>query len=241
MTITDPDLLSIEASCSNLQTKLNSGGVTANPFCYPDLQLKTDWTSQADSPGTHGSCTILPATLTTPMKVSFTPASRPQGQLYDNCYILHRNAGINASLFAYVVSVMFPSQQGITNCDAFEMDFQQNTGSTIFNLGWQALFGTGWRIWDRSLGAWEDSGIALPSTQFVPNVPTLITNMFSRTADSVTYVGMSINGGYTPLNVTYPAIEEAQAPYLNNAVQVDSKGKGAPINLCVNACTILGF
>lgn len=213
-----------------------------NPTCYSDLQLKNDWTEQGDSQGTHGQCSIVPSTGGyVPMTVHFSPAARPPGQPYDNAYVLHRNAPSGARQWAYIVSVRFPSPADVTNCEAFEMDFQKNDGPYILNCGWQFLFGTGVRIWNRSQKAWTKTPV-LPMPSSLPQcLPTRIVSLFSHGENTVTYLGMSFNGVWTPLNISYPAVQESQERYVNNAVQADSKGKGAPISFEVHECSVVGF
>lgn len=218
-----------------------------NPFVYSQLHLLNDWTQQGDSQGAHGTCPIIPGTLISPMKALFTPAVRPQGQPWDNVYILQRNAFQNSTLFNYITNVMFPTQQDINNCNAFEMDFQMNNGASIINLGWQALFGTGWRIWDRSFnnGAGEWVGPVLPIDGFTPGVAIDIIHSFSVDYSSIngslTYNGMAVNGLWSPFTYSFPTVASVQHQYLNNAIQLDSKGHGAPIALNINEVSITGF
>ena len=209
------------------------------PFTYPSLQLQTNWTEEADSPGPHGTCPIIPGTPTTPMRFVFTPAVRPQGELWDNVYVLHRNAYQASTQFAYVTSITFPTAEDISACNAYEQDFQINDGQHIFNWGWQFLFGTGLRVWNRGgLAKWNDAHI--PFT-FSPGVAVPLVMTFAIAAQSLTYIAASINGTCHPLNITYAAVQKAGSQYLNSAVQVDSKGKGAPISLAVNECSVIGF
>jgi hypothetical protein len=209
------------------------------PFTLPSLQLKTDWTDEADSPGPHGSCVIVPGKPTSPMTVLFTPAQRPQGELWDNIYVLHRNPYQASTQFAYVTNITFPNASDISNCNAYEQDFQINDGNAIYNWGWQFLFGTGLRVWNRGgKTRWNDTGIKFT---FTPGIAVPLVMTFCIAGPSLTYLGASINGVFNALNLTYPCVEQKQAPYLNNAVQLDSKGKGAPISLWVNEATVLGF
>lgn len=208
-------------------------------LCLPALQLDSHWTEQADSPGEHGTCPITQGTLTEPQKALFTPAKRPQGEPWDNVYILHRNPASTATTFAYVLSVTFPTEQDIANCNAFEMDFQMNDGHTIYNWGWQFLIGTGLRIWDRSAGAWVKEPV-LPFPAFAAGVPLRIVAAFSRNGQQLSYLGMGLNGVWNAINHSYSAIAEAQEPYLNNAWQLDSKGQGAPIACWLSECNVIG-
>ena len=210
-----------------------------SPFTLPSLQLKPDWTQQADSPGLHGPCTIMHGTPTTPMEVLFTPAKRGQGESWDNAYILHRNPYQPSTQFAYVTSITFPTAADIANCEAYEQDFQINNGTHTFNWGWQWLFGTGLRIWNRG-GAVKWNAIGLPFT-FTPGVPVPLVMTFAISGNSLVYLSASINGTCTPIGIAYAAVAEAEQPYLNNALQLDSKGKGAPISLAVNEVTVIGF
>jgi len=210
------------------------------PTCYPSLELSSAWTTQADSPGPHGTCPLAIGTATTPLKVIFTPAKRDKGKPWDNVYILHRNAYTDAMLFAYVTSITFPTAADIANCNAYEQDFQINDGKSIFNWGWQFLIGTGLRIWDRANARWTPT----PVMQFKPftaGQPLRIAFMFSRTLSQVSYLGAALDGVYAPINISFPAVNEAQHPYINNAVQLDSKGQGAPIALWLNECNVVGF
>jgi hypothetical protein len=211
------------------------------PFTLPSLQLKTDWTSESDSPQfpTWGTCAITPGTPTAPMKVQFDPVQRPPGELWPNAYILHRNPYQAATQFSYVTNITFPTAADISACNAYEQDFQINDGTTIFNWGWQFLFGTGLRIWNRG-GAEKWNNTRIPFT-FTPAVPVPLVMTFAISGGTVVYLSASINGTCYPLNTAYAAVQQRQNMYLNNAVQVDSKGKGAPISLWVNEATVLGF
>lgn len=213
------------------------------PFCLPELQLRNDWTSESDSPEfpTWGTSKIVVGTPTSPMKIAFDPVKRPAGQPWPNDYVLHRNVYQPATMFAYMTNILFPTQQDIQNCEAYEQDFQINDGIHIFNLGWQFLFGIGLRVWNRSGSGnarWNNTGI--PFT-FVPNIPVPLIMQFARDLTTVTYLGASINGVNFPLNLTYPAVPKIQTRYMNNAVQLDSKGQGASINLYLNECSVAGF
>lgn len=212
----------------------------SNPMCYPALQLEANWTTEADSPGPHGTCTVTLGTLTSPQRVLFTPAKRPEGEFWDNVYILHRNVYSAATLFAYCISITFPTQQDIDNCNAPELDFQMNDGHTIFNWGYQFLIGTGLRIWNRSVGAWvKDPVMQFPT--FKPGEPLKIVAMHSRIGSNVMYNGVALDGTWTPLSHLFPAVPEVQAPYLNCAWQLDSKGKGAPIAAWMDNCSVIGY
>lgn len=212
----------------------------SNPTCYPNLQLATNWTTQADSSGAHGTCVLTPGTLSCPQKVTFTPAKRESGQLWDNAYILHRNAASAATLFAYCIELTFPTQQDIDNCNAPELDFQMNDGQHIFNWGYQFLIGTGLRIWNRSVGAWVKSPVC-QFPPFVPGVPLRIVVMHSRTAESVLYNGVALNGTWIPLTDVMPVVAKQETPYLNCAWQLDSKGQGAPISCWMDNCSVIGY
>lgn len=209
------------------------------PFTLPSLQLLNNWTQEGDSQGSHGPCTVTPGTPTAPMHITFTPAQRPQGENWDNAYILHRNAYQGATQFAYVTSITFPTAADIANCEAYEQDFQINDGQHIYNWGWQFLFGTGLRIWNRG-GSVKWNSVGLPFT-FTPGVPVPLIMTFAISGPSVVYLNASINGISTPLNIAYRAVAEKQSPYMNNAIQLDSKGKGAPIQLNLNECSVVGF
>lgn len=239
-TITDTDLLAIESSCVNLQNKLNAQPVKFSPTCYAALQLKSDWTQQEDSPGPHGTCPITPGTIASPMEVTFTPAKRAQGQPWDNAYIMHRNSPTAATSFAYILNVVFPTTADIANCEAFEFELQHNLGPTIFNMAWQYLFGTGWRVFNYVSGVWEGPVIPATPNPFMAGVPARIVALFNHDTELVTHVGLSINGVFTPLDIVHAGKAQQQNPYLNNAVQIDSKGQGAPISLQINECTVIG-
>jgi hypothetical protein len=208
------------------------------PFTYPSLELQGGWTQQADSPGKHGPCTIQKGVPTLPMEVLFTPAVRESGN-WDNAYILHRNPYVAATQFAYIASITFPTAADIANCEAYEQDFQINNGSHIFNWGWQFLFGTGLRIWNRG-GTVKWNSLGFPFV-FTPGVPVSLVMTFAIAGTALTYLAASVNGICTPINITYQAVAEAESPYVNNAVQLDSRGKGAPISLALNECTVVGF
>jgi hypothetical protein len=211
-----------------------------NPVCYSALELDAHWTEQADSPGEHGTCPITQGTLTVPQRVLFTPAKRPQGQLWDNVYILHRNAYVPVTQFAYAITVEFPNAASIAACNAFEMDFQVCNGPTVFNWGWQFLIGTGLRIWDRATVSWVHQPV-MQFPAFQPNVPLRVVAVFTRTNDTVQYLGMSLNGAWTPLDETFAALQQAGSLYINNAWQLDSKGQGAPIAAWMDNCNVVGF
>lgn len=234
--ITDSDLLAIQAHLAPLQDKLNAPAPSMFPFCYPALEISKTWTEEADSQ-TGGTCVITPGTSTQPMKVAFAPN---KGSPWANAYILHRNPYQLATMFAYLTSVTFPTATDIANCNAYEQDFQLNPGGAIFNWGWQFLFGTGLRIWNRSAGAWVKDAI-LQFPPFKPGIPKRLVMLFSRTPNSLTYRGVAIDEDFTPLNITFPCVAGVQNPYLNNAIQVDSKGQGAPINILLNECSVGGF
>lgn len=215
-----------------------------NPICYPALQLSSLWTYEPDSQ-TGGSCKITSGTATTPMQIAFAPHA---GKPWSNAYILHRHSGSLANRWAYITNVTFPTQQDITNLNAYEQDFQKNDGPMIFNFGWQFLAGTGLRLWDRSVprpdgkfGAWQSPILSQNAAIFKPGIPRRFVMEFSHDAASVTYLGVSIDGVWMSLNITYPALAHQQSPYVNNAVQLDSLGKGAPINMLLNECNLVGF
>lgn len=213
-----------------------------NPYGFPAMQFLTTWTEQGDSPGPHGPCTLTAATETTPMRISFTPAVRPKGSPWDNVYVLQRHHIQNWTWLAYFVTVFFPQQQDIDDCTAFELDVQMNLGNAVINWGWQFLIGTGVRIWNKSAHSWLGPVLPPGAAAFSPGVEKHILCAFSHDAErDVRYDGIAVDGTWYPLNQTYPTIPEKQNPYLNNAVQLDSKGKGAPVNLMLNECSLVGY
>ncbi len=240
--ITDSNLLAIQSQLSPLQVKLDAAPALS-PLCYPNLQTSDTWTSEGDSAGIHGSCVITQGTALQPMKALFTPAKRPSGA-WDNAYILHRNAYQPATLFDFVTSITFPTGQDLENCHAYEQDFQINPGHTIFNWGYQWLFGVGLRLWDRSRtvnsGGWSTDAV-IPFKPFIPGVPKRLICKMSLTDNTLTYRGVAIDETFTRMNLTYPAVTKAEAQYINNAIQIDSKGKGAPITVLLNECNVTGF
>lgn len=228
-----------------------------NPICYPALEISTKpdgsstWTFETDTPddpGAPSTCQITAGTPTTPMKATFHPGLRKPPGKWANAYILHRNAFVNATQWSYKVTAMFPTQQDIDNCNAFEEDRQDNPGSMIFNWGFQFLAdgskNAGLRIWNRSAndgaGAWEGPFLPPAACAFAPNVPKQIEVLHARDSAHLTYLGVAIDGTFTPLNITYPALPKQQNAYVNTAWQLDSKGKGAPITCFVRA-SLVGF
>ena len=227
------------------------------PTCYPALELATKpdgssaWTFETDTPDDPGhlsTCDITPGTLTTPMKATFHPGIRQPPGKWSNAYILHRNVYAAATQWDYSVTAMFPTAADIAACNAFEEDRQDNPGSMIFNWGFQLLLdgskNAGFRIWNRSAnngaGAWEGPFLPESAIAFTPNVPKQITVLKSRDSAHLTYLGVAIDGVFTPLNITYPAVPKQQNSYVNTAWQLDSKGKGAPITCFVRA-SLIGF
>lgn len=210
-----------------------------NPTCYPALEMATNWTFEPQGPGT---CTITPGDPTQPMKIVYHPAkSNPWPQ----AYILHRNAFSNATQWSYPVVATFPTQQDISNCEAFELDRQDNPGATMFNWGWQFRIGTGLFVWNRALheskgGGWEGPVLPASAAAFTPGVPKQIVVLHSRDAARVSYLGVAVDGLWTPLQISFPAVPKTQQPYVNNAWQLDSKGQGAPIT-CSVRCNLEGF
>jgi hypothetical protein len=224
-----------------------------NPIAYPALELSTkpdgssSWTFETDSPDAPGhpsTCQITPGTPTVPMKAVFHPGVRPPKTPWSNAYILHRNQFTNSTDWSYNSTVMYPTQQDIDNSQCYEEDRQDNPGSMIFNWGWQFRFGEGGFIWNRSAnngnGDWEGPFLTPAAVAFTPGVPKQIVALHSRDTAHLTYLGVAIDGAFMPLNITFPAVPKVQAPYVNNAWQLDSKGQGAPIT-CFVRCNLVGF
>ena len=158
------------------------------PFTLPSLQLATNWTAKFDSPqfpehrgGT--SPQSLQALPPPQMEVQFHPVQRPAGELWPNAYILHRNAYQASTQFAYITNITFPTATDIINCNAYEQDFQINDGQHIFNWGWQWLFGTGLRIWNRG-GPTKWNDVHIPFT-FTPGIPVPLIVTFAIVGSSV--------------------------------------------------------
>lgn len=211
-----------------------------NPTCYPALEMLPSWEFVPQGPGT---CMITPGSPTVPMKVLYHPAAvNPWPQ----AYVLHRNAFSAATEWSYPITFTFPTQQDINNCEAPEIDRQDNPGTTMFNWGWQLRQGTGLFVWNRAAhehdhsGGWEGPVLPASAAAFTPGVPKQVVVLHARDATHLTYLGVSIDGLWTPLNITYPAVPKVQTPYTNNAWQLDSKGQGAPIT-CYVRCNLEGF
>lgn len=212
------------------------------PTCYADLHLDNKWTFEADSQGAPGKCTLAPGMGYIPMMAHFQPATRPPGQPWNNAYILHRNAYSAATQWAYTTSVRFPTLADVANCEAYEQDRQDNDGKMIFNWGFQFWFGHGFRVWNRSAGngSWGNPVLDLPPS-LAQCLPTRINALMERDSSNVFYRGVSFNGVWHPLNIEFPAVPKPQNQYVNAALQLDSKGEGAPIALEVHECSLVGF
>ena len=200
-----------------------------NPTCYPALEMDPNWQYIPQGPGT---CMLTPGSPLQMARAEYHPA---KASPWPQAYILHRNAFSNATQWVYKVSWMFPTQLDINNCEAPELDRQDNPGSTMFNWGWQLRQGTGIFVWNRAEhelhgGGWDGPILPASAAAFMPGTPKQIVVLHSRDNSHVTYHGVAIDGVWTPLNITYPAVPKNEHPYTNNAVQGDSKGQGAPFS-----------
>lgn len=237
MTITDPTLQQVLLACNTLQTKLDVHTLSLSAF--PALELSPAWTSQADSPGAHGLCTIAPGPR---MEVSFTPAIRPPGQPWDNIYILNRHTPINSKTFVYSLDVTFLAPT-LSNCQAFEFEIQQvDSSAKVYNMAWQARFGSGfWYIFNYTSKVWEATTVPLYSTDFIEGIPTKLVAIYSQDGTSVFHHGLAVNGQWNPTVISHAGLSTTSAPYLNNAFQMDGKNQGAPILLEVSNISVIGL
>lgn len=187
------------------------------------------WIQQGDSQGAHNDALL---NCGTPLWCSWTPVARPQGQFWDNLYV-YQTSQIQDSNIQLDIAVRFRTAQDLANTYCFEFECHQVVDNHVFNGGWQARFDDGhwWAYKYGNPGKWMPTGIAINAGDFTPSQPTNIIAQYQRVQGGLNFLTLTVNGMCNQVNYTDPAFQKSGANKLNWAFQLDSRGRGAPINI----------
>lgn len=150
---------------------------------------------------------------------------------YDNFYFyLDLGAQNLFSKFTYSLELALPGPSALKAVQAFEFELQQNVGSRIYNMAWQADFGNTkkWRYFDYDSSSWNDSGIELGTS---PATIAIVAE-FQRNPDyTLTHKTLSINGQVHQVGITQPSTPRVESDYLHCAVQTDTNATMTPYTI----------
>lgn len=206
------------------------------------LQAYPDWTVEPDSSGPHGTATISLGPVAT---FSVKPAVRP-GNVSDNFYFLRRLGALQIdtlrapSYFSYSLNY-FLTTADVAASQAIEFELQQNVAGMRYNMAWQAdLAGSKlWRTFDFAGQRWQPTTIPVTVASFADRWLNVRADYARNPDNSLTHVGLTVDGIYYPINVTRKATTQSGAEYLNMAHQMDGNGKAQAYSLKlrdVNLC-----
>lgn len=215
------------------------------------LELQTDWIQPGNVGDTGGGSTILngtflmtPATLEIPAAAAVPAAPAifsAQGNYpYNNgyWYCVIPGAWDAMTYFRYQLQFMLPTAADLAASEAVEFELQQNVGSHIYNMAWQAdIAGTKvWRTFDYNLSEWVPTSIPV---SIVPGQWNVIEAVYLRGADgSLTHISLSINGVIYPVNITKTATPKVESDYVHCAFQLDSGSPAVPYTCHVQGVNV---
>jgi hypothetical protein len=235
----DNQSLAITGLQLQIQKLQNQPSVTS--YIVTDVQLN----EQPGNVGNSGGGSTKPhgtyAISRDPQKLSVVPVGQ-----YDNFYFLKRLSTVipasklsSASQFSHVGTYLISN---LNACQALEGDMQLQIGAKIWNIGWQLLPGTLWklRIWNRSGMTWVDTGITVDPALLLEAITIEIDATFDN--KSVSYKSAIINGVYIhPLTQSYPIISKVGSDpnhvEYNIANQLDCNSIATQYNVIVTNLT----
>ena len=146
----------------------------------------------------------------------------------------------SATYFEDQMRITFPSLADFHASQAIEFELQQNVGSTIYNMAFQFDFAGSHRVrtFDYNKSAWVPTSI--PTSAFNPTGTNNITVMFLRDASTrtLTTLGLSINGGWYPVNVTRKGTPRVESDYVHCAFQLDANYAKTPYSVNVDQMSV---
>lgn len=216
------------------------------------LEQQTDWIQPSNTGDTGGGSTkpngtfiMTPATLEIPA-VAAIPASSAtfsaQGNYpYNNGYWYRVIPGAWDAMtyFCYQLQFMLPTDADLAASQAVEFELQQNIGSHIYNMAWQAdIAGTKlWRTFDYNVSQWIATAIPVSIT---PGEWNVIEAVYLRGTDStLTHVSLTINGVHYPVNITKAATPKVESDYVHCAFQLDSGSPAVPYTCKVQGVSVV--
>lgn len=204
-----------------------------------NLEQLSDWV-QPDNAGDSGGPSSKPSgkfTMTPAMPCIFNAAG---AYPYNNGYFYRNIAGSwdSTTYFVYRLRFMLPTIADLAACQAIEFELQQNVGSRIYNMAWQAdIKGSGyWRTFNYSKSIWEPTAI---SVFIAAGEWTVVEATFLRGGDAtLTHLTLSLNGKLTPINITREATAKVESDYFHAAFQLDSGSPAIPYKLILGAMSV---
>jgi len=173
----------------------------------------------------------------------WTPATRQSGA-WDNLY-LHQNSTIADSNITLNMLPLYRTSQDLTNCNCWEFEIDKQLSGLWYDGGWQARFDDGhWWYFNPSLGTngeWVPSGIPIRIGDFVPGQFTHISAQYQVVTGGLKFLTLAVQGQCNQVGWTSPTRQRGGADHLNWAFQLDSRGKGAPINIALAAYNVFTF
>jgi hypothetical protein len=122
------------------------------------------------------------------------------------------------------------------NAQALEFDNNQANGHMRWIFGTECSIGSGnWDVWGNKAGNWIHTGV--PCKMPTPFVWHHLTWEFKRTASTLTYVAMTLDGVKHYINRTYPG-RPSGVNELNVAFQMDMKANHAPFKTWLDNVTL---
>ena len=215
------------------------------------FEHQSDWIQPSNTGDTgggsakpNGTFLMTPATFATPAiaAVPAAPATfSAQGNYaYNNGYWYRVIPGAWDAMtyFCYQLQFMLPTAADLAASQAVEFELQQNVGSHIYNMAWQAdIAGTKlWRTFDYNVSQWIPTNIPV---SIAPGEWNVVEAIFLRgQAGTLTHVSLSLNGVVYPVNVTRPATAKVQSDYLHCAFQLDSGSTPTPYTCKVQGVNV---
>jgi hypothetical protein len=119
------------------------------------------------------------------------------------------------------------------NAQALEFDSNQANGKMRWIFGTECNIAAGhWDVWGNAAGKWISTGI--PCTMPAAFKWHHLTWQFKRTATTLTYVALTLDGVTHYVNRTYPG-EKSTVNELNVAFQMDNRSNHAAYNVWLDS------
>lgn len=203
------------------------------------------WMQTQDSDGPHKAAIITPGAPMKPLRCQWQPQVRTgidpkTGKPYnwDNLYV-YQSTQITDERFVLDIIHRFatPGDYAAANC--FEFEMQQVIGGYLYNGGMQARFDAKeWFGFNFGAKTWNALSVQILPGDFDTPTTNLshITIEYLRVEGFLEFLNLTVNNASHALTYKDAAVVTNDKPYLNYAWQLDSRGKGVPIN-----CELWGY
>lgn len=232
----DSDLSSAQAQVFSLQQQV----LSLSSLVFDHLE-NSPWLVAGGTAANTGSVgNTADSSQSQPSALSASFSIKPNGPYADKYW--YKQFGPHPEVVSFVQegSFLFPTLTDSNSSQAVEFDLQQVIKGKVFNMGWQFDYAEGLlRYWNRSVGDWEPTGVAL--TRQAPGTWVQCSFSTHRDSSAIYYDSATINGVVQPIKqISFPAPLMSLTDMLNFGFQLDGNKMAAPYSVTIDNFRLTG-